>query len=47
MPRVLKIGLSAFGNYNDLVLEASGVRGQSVVNWDFEYAESRGPSIET
>ena len=27
----------AYGNYNDLVLEASGIRGQSVVIWDFEY----------
>lgn len=30
----------AYGNYNDLVLEASGIRGQSVVIWDFEYVSS-------
>jgi hypothetical protein len=28
----------AFGSYNDLVRQASAVRGQKVVTWDFEYA---------
>ncbi|KAG6902260.1 hypothetical protein C0995_002411 [Termitomyces sp. Mi166 len=27
-----------YGNYNDLVLDASGIRGQSIVIWDFECA---------
>ncbi|KAK0469487.1 carbohydrate esterase family 4 protein [Desarmillaria tabescens] len=26
-----------YGNYNDLVLQASYIRGQKVVLWDFEY----------
>lgn len=30
----------AFGEYNDLVREAAGVRGQILVNWDFEWALS-------
>jgi hypothetical protein len=29
----------AYGNYNDLVLDASGIRGQSVVIWDLEYVD--------
>ena len=29
----------AYGNYNDLVLDASGIRGQSVVIWDFEWVD--------
>lgn len=27
----------AFGSFNDLVQQASGVRGQSIAIWDFEY----------
>jgi hypothetical protein len=27
----------AYGRYNDLVRDVSGLRGQSVVIWDFEY----------
>ena len=30
----------AYGNYNDMVLDASGIRGQSVIIWDFEWAYS-------
>ena len=29
----------AYGNSNDLVLEASGIRGQSVVIWDLEWVD--------
>ncbi len=25
-----------YGNYNQMVLDASGIRGQGVVIWDFE-----------
>jgi len=28
---------SAYGSYNDLVLEVAGARSQTVVNWDLEY----------
>ncbi|KAF8643155.1 hypothetical protein AX16_009199 [Volvariella volvacea WC 439] len=31
-----------FGNYNDLVLQASYVRGQKVVIWDFDSGDSVG-----
>jgi len=30
----------AYMNYSDLVLSASGIRGQSVVIWDFEWVDS-------
>lgn len=33
--------LPAYGNYNDLVRQASAVRGQSLVIWDFECVMSR------
>ncbi|KJA21062.1 carbohydrate esterase family 4 protein [Hypholoma sublateritium FD-334 SS-4] len=36
-----------FGNYNDLVLDASGVRGQSVVIWDFDSQDSLGATVAT
>ncbi|KAF9493316.1 glycoside hydrolase/deacetylase [Pleurotus eryngii] len=31
-----------FGNYNDLVLEVSGARGQDVAIWDFDSGDSLG-----
>jgi peptidoglycan/xylan/chitin deacetylase (PgdA/CDA1 family) len=34
-----------YGNYNNLVLDASGVRGQSVITWDFDAGDSRGVSV--
>ncbi|KAF9457977.1 carbohydrate esterase family 4 protein [Collybia nuda] len=34
-----------YGNYNNLVLDASGIRGQSVVIWDFDSEDSRGASV--
>lgn len=33
-----------YGNYNDLVRDASGVRGQTVVIWDFDSGDSVGAS---
>ncbi|TFK31595.1 carbohydrate esterase family 4 protein [Crucibulum laeve] len=36
-----------YGNYNNLVLDASGVRGQSVVIWDFDSQDSLGASVST
>ncbi|EDR10826.1 carbohydrate esterase family 4 protein [Laccaria bicolor S238N-H82] len=36
-----------YGNYNDMVLEASGIRGQSVVIWDFDSGDSGGASVAT
>ncbi|KAJ3507680.1 hypothetical protein NLJ89_g6168 [Agrocybe chaxingu] len=36
-----------YGNYNSLVLEASGVRGQGVVIWDFDSQDSLGASAQT
>jgi len=36
-----------YGNYNDLVLEASGIRGQGVVIWDFDSGDSTGSSATT
>ncbi|KAF5318124.1 hypothetical protein D9619_012198 [Psilocybe cf. subviscida] len=36
-----------YGSYNDLVLEASGVRGQGVVIWDFDSGDSAGASATT
>ncbi|EEB89647.1 hypothetical protein MPER_12235 [Moniliophthora perniciosa FA553] len=35
-----------YGNYNDLVRQASAVRGQSLVNWDFDSGDSVGASPE-
>ncbi|ESK91757.1 carbohydrate esterase family 4 protein [Moniliophthora roreri MCA 2997] len=35
-----------YGNYNDLVRQASAVRGQSIVNWDFDSGDSTGASPE-
>ncbi|KAH6913488.1 chitin deacetylase [Coprinopsis sp. MPI-PUGE-AT-0042] len=34
-----------YGNYNDLVLEASAVRGQSVVLWDMDSGDSVGVDV--
>ncbi|KDR81985.1 hypothetical protein GALMADRAFT_240389 [Galerina marginata CBS 339.88] len=36
-----------YGNYNDLVLDASGIRGQSVIIWDFDSQDSLGASVQT
>ncbi|KJA21037.1 carbohydrate esterase family 4 protein [Hypholoma sublateritium FD-334 SS-4] len=36
-----------YGNYNNLVLDASGIRGQSVVIWDFDSEDSLGASVAT
>ncbi|TRM63673.1 carbohydrate esterase family 4 protein [Schizophyllum amplum] len=33
-----------YGEYNDMVLDASGVRGQGVVIWDFDSGDSAGVS---
>ncbi|ESK85392.1 chitin deacetylase [Moniliophthora roreri MCA 2997] len=33
-----------YGNYNDLVRQASAVRGQNMVNWDFDSGDSVGAS---
>ncbi|KAF8159616.1 carbohydrate esterase family 4 protein [Crassisporium funariophilum] len=33
-----------YGNYNNLVLDASGIRKQSVVIWDFDSGDSTGVS---
>jgi hypothetical protein len=33
---ILICAMTAYGKYNNLVLDASGARGQSVVIWDFE-----------
>jgi len=35
-----------YGNYNDLVLQASYVRGQKVVLWDFDSGDSVGASVQ-
>lgn len=35
-----------YGSYNDLVLEASRVRGQAVVTWDFDSQDSMGASAQ-
>lgn len=29
----------AYGEYNDQVREVAGMRGQSIVTWDFEYVQ--------
>ncbi|KAF5374460.1 hypothetical protein D9615_009084 [Tricholomella constricta] len=34
-----------YGNYNNLVLDASGIRGQAVVIWDFDSGDSTGHSV--
>jgi len=34
-----------FGEYNDLVREASAVRGQVIANWDFDSEDSLGASV--
>ncbi|KAF8898258.1 hypothetical protein CPB84DRAFT_1780736 [Gymnopilus junonius] len=36
-----------YGNYNDLVLQASAIRGQSVATWDFDSQDSLGASVQT
>jgi len=36
-----------YGNYNQLVLDASGVRGQGVVIWDLDSQDSLGASADT
>ncbi|KAF6758198.1 carbohydrate esterase family 4 protein [Ephemerocybe angulata] len=33
-----------YGNYNDLVKSAAGVRGLSIANWDFDSGDSTGAS---
>ena len=30
----------AYMNYSDLVLSASGIRGQNLVMWDFQWVDS-------
>ncbi|KAK0223523.1 carbohydrate esterase family 4 protein [Armillaria fumosa] len=35
-----------YGNYNDLVLQASYIRGQKVVLWDFDSGDSVGASVQ-
>ncbi|KAF9531743.1 carbohydrate esterase family 4 protein [Crepidotus variabilis] len=35
-----------YGKYNDTVLEASGIRGQEVVMWDFDSGDSAGVSSQ-
>jgi peptidoglycan/xylan/chitin deacetylase (PgdA/CDA1 family) len=34
-----------YGNYNDLVREASGIRNQAIVNWDFDSGDSVGVPV--
>jgi peptidoglycan/xylan/chitin deacetylase (PgdA/CDA1 family) len=34
-----------YGNYNDLVRDAAGLRGQSLVTWDFDSQDSLGASV--
>jgi len=36
-----------YGSYNNLVLDASGIRGQAVVTWDFDSQDSVGASAQT
>jgi peptidoglycan/xylan/chitin deacetylase (PgdA/CDA1 family) len=36
-----------YGNFNNMVLDASGIRGQSVVIWDFDSQDSLGASPQT
>lgn len=35
-----------YGEYNDLVREAAGIRGQSIVLWDFDSQDSNGASAD-
>ncbi|EAU83363.2 hypothetical protein CC1G_09057 [Coprinopsis cinerea okayama7 len=35
-----------YGEFNDLVLEASAIRGQSIVIWDFDSEDGRSASVE-
>lgn len=35
-----------YGNYNDLVRQASSIRGQSLVLWDFDSGDSVGASVQ-
>ncbi|KAF9037628.1 carbohydrate esterase family 4 protein [Panaeolus papilionaceus] len=34
-----------YGNYNDLVRQASYIRGQTLVNWDFDSGDSVGATV--
>lgn len=34
-----------FGDYNDLVLEAAGARGQTVANWDFDSEDGKSATV--
>ncbi|KAG2021007.1 chitin deacetylase [Coprinopsis cinerea AmutBmut pab1-1] len=36
-----------YGSYNDLVLDAAGNRGQTVVIWDFDSQDTAGASAQT
>jgi len=36
-----------YGSYSQIVLEISGTRGQSLVNWDFDSRDSAGASPDT
>lgn len=33
----ITISFTAYGAYNDIVRQVSGIRGQTIANWDFEY----------
>ncbi|KAF8972353.1 hypothetical protein BDZ97DRAFT_1936450, partial [Flammula alnicola] len=35
-----------YGNYNDLVCEVAGSRGQTLVTWDFDSQDSAGASVD-
>ncbi|KAF9036878.1 carbohydrate esterase family 4 protein [Panaeolus papilionaceus] len=35
-----------YGNYNQMVLDASGIRGQSVVIWDLDSGDTTGASVQ-
>ncbi|TFK17755.1 glycoside hydrolase/deacetylase [Coprinopsis marcescibilis] len=35
-----------FGEFNDLVLEASGIRGQTIVNWDFDSEDGKSATVD-
>ncbi|KAH9483588.1 hypothetical protein JR316_0003058 [Psilocybe cubensis] len=37
----------AYGNYNSMVLDASGIRGQGVVIWDLDSGDSTGASVQS
>ncbi|KAJ2928718.1 hypothetical protein H1R20_g8367, partial [Candolleomyces eurysporus] len=34
-----------FGDYNDLVLEAAGARGQTIANWDFDSEDGKSATV--